>query len=581
MKSVRRGTPAAEGDLRDRAVPRLLHQLHRRKVTGLVLFVDNTGDESTLYLRDGTIVHVERPNDIDRLDKVLTDTGLVSGPILQKAQQITQSSGKRLGQVLQEMSVLAPDVLASALRAQIRRKLTRLFFMQDGRYTVYVAPHSFGEGDEMAHVRIDPRVIVYTGIRAAYDDVRLMDELHPLAGFSFRLVEVPAGFLEGMGFPHDDSLIAELRRRPLQLADLAGGRWRASDARAAILTLLYTDLLESERVASGGAQPTPPSLRTLSSIPAPTRGAPALTPLPDANTHGPAGAAAPYATPVFGVPIVAHGPQVAQSAKAPPPTAASAAKLLEMRKQIDELEAKVDTLSHFEILGLTESALPAEVSAAYMKLVRVYHPDRLVGQGLGDMLKKAERIMARLGEASSVLADAKRRAEYTKKLRGHPSEIDTARNILDAEQDFKQGDLLLRKGEIRAALEKFNEASKKNPAETEYRAYLAWARYLEPGSRKDMLSRETLRLIQEALKERPHFVRGRFWIGEIHKHAGDLEAAEKAFRDCLETDASFLDAQRELRLIEMRRAKQPAKGAGGKEGGDAPKGFLNRLLKKG
>jgi curved DNA-binding protein CbpA len=274
---------------------------------------------------------------------------------------------------------------------------------------------------------------------------------------------------------------------------------------------------------------------------------------------------------------------VPTSAASPPPPPANPASS-ELRAQITALAAKLDSVSHHELLGVPETATPDQVSAAYLKAVRQYHPDRMAGLGLGDLAKQAERVMARLGEASAILGDPKRRADYVKKLRGEPTEADLARAILEAEVVFKRGESSLKNGDVAGALQAFTESVKKNPNEPQYRAYLAWARYCDPSARKEVLARETLRLINEVLKDRPHFAIAHHWVGEIHKFLGDVSAAEAAFRRAVDADKDFLDAQRELRLIEMRRAKNPpAKAAAatpGTQTAAAKPGLLGKLLRR-
>ena len=71
--------PVARGRLEERPFPRLLHQLFSKRLTGCLQLVDDSRDESRVYLRDGAPVHVMRPNDIDRLDQVISEANLVPG----------------------------------------------------------------------------------------------------------------------------------------------------------------------------------------------------------------------------------------------------------------------------------------------------------------------------------------------------------------------------------------------------------------------------------------------------------------------------------------------------------------------
>ena len=123
---------------------------------------DDTGDESCVYLRDGAPVHVERSSEIDRLDHVLIETGVLSAAVLAAAQGEVGPSA-RLGEVLMRRGHLTEAVLADALKLQLRRKIVRLFFARKGRFAVYLDPHAYGVGDEFALARIDPRCLVLPG----------------------------------------------------------------------------------------------------------------------------------------------------------------------------------------------------------------------------------------------------------------------------------------------------------------------------------------------------------------------------------------------------------------------------------
>lgn len=60
----------------------------------------------------------------------------------------------------------------------------------------------------------------------------------------------------------------------------------------------------------------------------------------------------------------------------------------------------------YKVLGVSESAGTDEIKRAYRKLARTYHPDRNPGD------RQAEERMKEISEASDVLSDPKKRAEY-------------------------------------------------------------------------------------------------------------------------------------------------------------------------
>ena len=60
----------------------------------------------------------------------------------------------------------------------------------------------------------------------------------------------------------------------------------------------------------------------------------------------------------------------------------------------------------YKVLGVTETASAEDIKKAFRKLARQYHPDRNPGD------KAAEEKMKEISEASDVLSDPKKRAEY-------------------------------------------------------------------------------------------------------------------------------------------------------------------------
>jgi tetratricopeptide (TPR) repeat protein len=193
------------------------------------------------------------------------------------------------------------------------------------------------------------------------------------------------------------------------------------------------------------------------------------------------------------------------------------------------------------------------------------------------LVPKAEQILARMSEASLVLQDPARRAEYIASLRtGQKPGTDNVPGLLDAETTFIKGEVYLKKGDHARAIECFTAAIKGNPNEPQYKAYLAWARFDDPRARKETLVRDVQRTIQEVVQQQPRFARGHFWLGQLWKFLNEPSRAEHAFAEAVNLDKDFIEAGRELRLLEMRRRKGTPVG---KSDEKAP-GLMNRLFKK-
>ncbi|MGB7811733.1 MAG: DUF4388 domain-containing protein, partial [Polyangia bacterium] len=272
MSSTHKKHPSASGSLKERPVPRLLQQLFRKQVTGRLCISDTTGDESDVYLRVGMPVHVQRPVDTDRLDRVLVEFGVVSEDKVAQAAPMV-ASGMRLGEALERLGVLSKDALADVLQEQIRRKLTRLFCVADGSFAIYVEPHNFGEGDDLVAMRVDPRTLFFPAIRAAYDLPRVTRELSRLWGQEFRLASVSPSFVAAMGIPPDDHIVTALRTRWLTPEEIDSVTARPLEVRTVLLSLYYADLLERQQV--GGR----PLQDDSAPVPAPSVAAPAAVAL--------------------------------------------------------------------------------------------------------------------------------------------------------------------------------------------------------------------------------------------------------------------------------------------------------------
>ena len=649
----------------DRPLPRLLQQLYRKGFTGHFVVTDQTRDESEVYVRGGSPVHVCRPVDTDRLDNLLVEYGLVSAEIVAQA-SMQVSEGARLGDVLERMGALDKGKLAEVLKAQVTRKLIRLFFVAEGTYAVYLSPHGFGEGGDLALMRVDPRSVIYPGIRAAYDLPRVTRELSRLAGQRFRLADISSAFVAALGIPPEDGIVQALREGWMTLGDLDAVTARPFDVRSVVLALFYSDLLQREPIAQpladvpalrgttlsshsvadslfdvpvdsgvafrpGAAAPTAPALDTAvrapaaapvpavvyvppsvpapapAAVPAPTLVAAPVRPQPAPVSTRPSGSMpavqafkpAPTATPSVAVAsatngVVAAGPvgpgvavvrspfvtAVRPGVKAAPatpkhsPHAGSAPAPAEVRANIQDMAQKLDRSTHFEILGVGQNASADEVGTAFVRAARQFHPDRLNSVGLADLQPMAERILARINEAVMVLGNPGRRAEYVSSLAPGAQQVShNLPSLLEAENVFLKGEVYLKKGDYSKAIESFATATQANPSEPQYQAYLAWARFDDPRARKEIVVRETLKILEGVLKERPRFARGFYWVGQLWKFLNETGKAEQAFRAAVQIDASFIEASRELRLIDMRKSKSPAGKPGGKaEAGGGSKG---------
>jgi curved DNA-binding protein CbpA len=512
------------------------------------------------------------------------------------------AGGMRLGEALEKMGVLSKEKLGDVLKEQMRRKLTRLFCVAEGWFAIDLHPHDFGQGDDLAAMRVDPRTLYFPAIRAAYDLPRVTRELSRLWGQEFRLAGVSPSFIAAMGIPADDEVVASLRTGWLSLEKIDSVTARPLEVRTVLLSLYYADLLERQNLGDSPAQgdpapaarlrftssdsmvstpggsaiiesPVPPAQPPAAApiVPAPVAAATVartpvrLSPSPDAGSWVSAAPARVTPSPdagswVSAVPArVTPSPDTGSRVVGVRPTGSSIQTVpapdATLRTALLELGEKLDKLSHFELLAVSESANPGEVSSAFIRAARRFHPDRLAGTGLSELVPQAERILARMSEAAMILGDPARRAEYLAVRAGKKPAGSTVPTVIDAETSFLKGEVFLRRGDHEKAIECFAAASKANPGEPQYRAYWAWARFDNPHGRKEAVVREVQRIIADVVAAQPRFARGHYWLGQMWKFLNEPDRAERAFREAASQDKDFLDASREMRLLEMRRTR--------------------------
>ncbi len=109
----------------------------------------------------------------------------------------------------------------------------------------------------------------------------------------------------------------------------------------------------------------------------------------------------------------------------------------------------LDSVTHYELLGITANAERKAIKEAYFALVGEFHTDRYFGKNLGDFKTKLDRVFQRLTEAHDVLTRTKARKEYDDYLltqsrtrdleqalgdeRTRAAEVERARRVIEEE----------------------------------------------------------------------------------------------------------------------------------------------------
>lgn len=105
-----------------------------------------------------------------------------------------------------------------------------------------------------------------------------------------------------------------------------------------------------------------------------------------------------------------------------PPERDDAVELpLEHQKYVLEAFSKLDSLTHYDVLGVPRDADKKTIKRAYFHLASIVHPDRHFGKNLGSFKPKMEALFARITEAYDALGSPDKRARYDATLGRAPS----------------------------------------------------------------------------------------------------------------------------------------------------------------
>lgn len=239
------------------------------------------------------------------------------------------------------------------------------------------------------------------------------------------------------------------------------------------------------------------------------------------------------------------------------PGVGSAGAALALEGKLREALAQHKSQTHFEVLGVAEEASPDDVRKAFMNLAKTFHPDK-VGRVAPQLVELAGKVFARLSEAHDSLATPEKKQVYLNQLkRSRSAQADRAEvtRILTAEQQFQRAEEAVRRRDWNGALEALKWALELDSTEGEFYALRGWVLYLQGQDGGDGNPEPALEQIKKAIALSPQSPAGYYYLGQIRKACGDHAEAEKMFRKTTELRPDHIEANRELRLYQMRRGK--------------------------
>jgi DnaJ-domain-containing protein 1 len=569
------------GDLAQTPLAAILLESLNMRATG-VLAVQHGGGTSKLFLRDGIPVGAQVYVGFKPLGRYLLSQGLIDFEALEKSLQEMARTGRSQGQLLVEMGAITVAALDQALAEQQSGYLTLIAGLEAGGYqfeaTTPVPEWTRG-------IRLSPFKAIVDALEKPQAAALVVSALRQAMDAPIILTPGYAQAADSFGWnAREAALVAELARPMVMETFFSDSRVPPERARAALAALLLLGYAETRSDGSHPAVPgessgaidleelvEPEAPEQVASPPPPAPAAaapesPRRSELP-AQRSDPAEARArrqrllaramqnmgigPLAssrtarsTPTASettVDVTAH------PAEPRTPAARPSAADAELRRALAEVDGRANAKDLFERLGLERGATQSQVKQAYLTFAKQFHPDRFLGAALADLMPKVKELFASVNEAYEILSDDKKRAQYLSRA---PGGGDGA-TADEARLDFKKGEACLKSRDF-ARARGFLEGAIRQDPRAEYRAALAWCLLMDP-ARQDLA--RVKELVAEALKD-PSCDRAHYVAAILAREEGNEELAEQMFRAALKVNPGQVEAEREIRLIDMRRQKK-------------------------
>jgi curved DNA-binding protein CbpA len=546
--------PTAQGSLEATPLGHLLVYGLDRLLTGTLVLEEPTGRRHAIYFDGGGPAKAKVQDPILFLGRVLVEQKAISEDVYERTLATAMERGVLHGGVLLEEGLVDERTLREGLREQLSRQVLWMFSLPPSTLFGYYDRLNFLERWGGEGVRAKPLALIWRGVRD-YVHAGHMAEVLDRFGDQPILLHMDAPIRRFRFDRREQSVIDVLRAKPQPLQELLGrGLADAAYVRRLVYAMIITRQLESgiAGVEPIGVDEEPSSSR----IPVASPHVPRSSPPTRSMSPGAPASGQPSSQPPRSVP-----------ATPPRPLPVESPELAAFKAEIRERAAR-GSADYYELLGVAPDATPAVIQACFFQLAKKWHPDRL-GPDLADMRDLATKVFARMSEAHQILSDPMRRAEYDELRKdgaGSAEEQEQVQRVIRAATAFQKAEVLMRRNNSTAALEEARRAVELDPSQADYIALLAWVEStLLNANLEEILAR-----IEKAQRLEPNNTRIRWYRGSLLKRMGKNGKAIGDFRFIVENDPRHVDAQREIRLYDMRKAEM--RRTGQKSPSDRPSG---------
>ncbi|HSE83730.1 MAG TPA: DnaJ domain-containing protein [Thermodesulfobacteriota bacterium] len=592
-----------KGDLSDISYPDLLAGIYHGKRTGILTL--SSGVKLEVYFMDGVPVYAEGGDFETALGRVLLDCGHIQKTEYDSAMSIALKKNQKIGHVLIEMGLVSPHELSSLLELQVKEKIIRGFQYTMGRY-VFKPGSNFIQGFVAYPIKLPQ--ILYEGIKR-YVETGYIEEYFLLNQGVNPTIQIVPNLMEevsGGGLNPRELRFVQLRKDGTGISDIVEKSVLGKDETLKLLFFLYLvgyikvpEVEESktkrapvkesyERPSAADYEVSKPSVEDVINLDEEIIGIDL-----DSNEENPYLRSSKEDGDIDGSTEWENYKQGAvkntgrrkmrmnKGVETNPTEEEGRSDVKDRKRTREEKEALVneilklystlDEKNHYQILGVEIDSGKEKIKEAYFSLVKKLHPD--ANPDLSKEIRhKAEQVFVKIAEAYETLSDDEKRADYdtqleTSDVRSHLKEY------YEAELAYKKGNAFLKQRSYDEAEGEFKKAVELNPNEAAYVGALAWAAFLTAID-KDQVLNSVREQLEKAISLNPEIAEIYYYLGCIYKHINLKSDAEASFAKALQCNPNYLEAKRELWLLQKRK---PEKYEDREKKG---KGFWSNLFKK-
>jgi hypothetical protein len=523
--------PSAVGTLASRPVVHLLVYARNRRLTGSLELRGDEGRSGTITFWRGSISDVRTQPAAAYFGSVAYELGHIDTATLD-ATLLEISKSKRLhGEVLVERGAITATLRDQILTEQLCRKIHPFHsFPPESEFAFYEAKAS---ADEPTFT-LDAIRPAWLGLRANPPLASVSEVLARFERSTLRMSN--EGPLGRVGLDAEELALCDaLTWKPTSLAQL-----RATSGMPAARVDLLLYFLVITKCAEPAASTSSPSV-------------PAVT-VPVALAKPSSGSGEVRVSMSFKVP---SAPGMRASSGSSSRVAAQIAPVFSPADLgavgIAHRAATIETDDPFTVLGIPDGASEEAARSAFFRLSKLWHPDRLPAD-LAPFRMEVEKVFEHMSRAHRTLTEPDLRRDYLATGKDGGARASGPAAARPRAEVMREMDQALAKREFHAAESLARQLVTADAEDCEAHALLAWASTLAGEASAETL-RAALPVLDKAVNGDRLCERAHYYRGIVHKRLGGNAAAFRDFTRVVALNPKHVDAQREIRIFEMRARK--------------------------